>query len=158
MTTCLFWPVAATEIAWNGTCFYGLVPIRETTNLEMVAGWPPWNIPLNYEDYYENATGIRKSRNRSITALPDYNPAGHMLRDQRPYFPIPSFTPPLPKDPHVNYTCTRMSLCAGANDRALMNMGSVAVCSFPALGRCYLGHSINLPVSAAADTISAAPS
>lgn len=81
-----------------------------------------------------------------------------MLHDQRPYFPIPSFIPPLPWDAPVNCTCTTMSLRTGANDRALMNMGSVVVCSIPALQRCYLGHGINLPVSAAADTISATAS
>lgn len=114
--------------------------------------------PLDNEDYYENAPGINKRRNRSITVLSDYNTTIHMLCDQRPYFPIPSFMPPLPWDAPVNYTCTSVSLCTGANDRALMNMGSAAVCSIPPLERCYLGHGINLPVSAAADTISAAPS
>lgn len=112
--------------------------------------------PPNNEDDRESATGISSSGNRSITALSDYNPGLHMLRDQRPYFPIPSFIAPLPRDEPVNYTCASVSLCAGANDRALMNMGGVAVCSIPPLLRCYLGRSINLPVSAAADAISAA--
>lgn len=46
-----------------------------------------------------------------------------------------------------------MSLCTEANDSGLMNMGIVAVGSIPSLERSYLGHSINLPVSAAAATI-----
>lgn len=48
-----------------------------------------------------------------------------------------------------------MSLCKEANDRGLMNMGSVAVCSIRSLGRSYLGHGINLPVSAVTATVGA---
>lgn len=51
-----------------------------------------------------------------------------------------------------------MSLHTQANDSGLMNMGSVAVCSIPSLERSYLGHSINLPVSATATAICALPS